>query len=158
MTNDIKDNLIAVLRLMYDEDEVAHTFLDRAAARTNDVAETSIERIAAMADISRSEAIGLTRHLEEAGCGKLLVGRKGWKTRFRWDYSLPNLGRVAKGEEKRLQSVDPEVAKDAEDQQAAAMPSDDGAGSVPFTIAEAKRRLAEALGVTQDSIEIVVRG
>ena len=48
MTKDMEDGLIATIRVMYDVDPIAKVFFEKAAARTNDVAETSIERIASM--------------------------------------------------------------------------------------------------------------
>jgi hypothetical protein len=145
-----------LIRDLYQHNESARAFFDRAAERKNDVAETFIQRIAQMADVSHYEAVRLARLLEDAGCGKLIVGRKGGRTRFRWYYGLPALGKVARNEpEATLQDVDPDVM---EDQRGGATAADDEpATRSGLTIAEAKRRLAESLGITPDKIEIHIR-
>lgn len=152
----LEEKLVSAVQALYLEDQVSRAFFDAAADRKNDVAETTIERIAQMAEVGRHEAVGLARRLEEAGCGRLLVGRKGWKTRFQWDYSLPGLGHAAKGDAEEVNEVDPDVKADAADQQPAT--SQTNVTTSRLTIAEAKRGLAEALGISPDNIEITIRG
>ena len=143
------------IRELYQDNESAKAFFDRAAARKNDVRETVIQRIAQMAGAGHFEAVKLARLLDEAGCGKMIVGRKGGKTRIHWAYSLPALGKVARNEPgAALQDVNP----DREDeQQGAAAAGDEPATRPGLTIAEAKRRLAESLGISPDKIEIHIR-
>jgi len=54
--------------------------------------------------------------------------------------------------------VDPEIADDAQDQQISPSSVEESSIVGTFTIAEAKRRLAEAFGVSPDQIDITVRG
>ena len=144
------------LRKLYREDGAAKAVLDWAASRTNDAAETSLDRLMQMAQIGRSEAVELARTLDETGCGEFIVGRKGWKSRIRWTYSLRSLGSAAQGQTAELKEIDPEVAEDAVDQQQPPQPAD-VPGDRGLTIAEAKRGLATMFGVNPEAIEIIIR-
>ncbi|MCB1379812.1 MAG: hypothetical protein KDK89_15815 [Alphaproteobacteria bacterium] len=156
MNKDIDKKIEINIRELYGDDEGAKAFFDWAAARRNDAAETSIDRVSQVANINRQEANRLLRSLSDAGCGEYIIGRKGWKTRIRWAYSLLSLGRAASGENVELQEVDPELEADVTDQ-VASSPSGDSTAPQRLTIAEAKRGLAEAFGITADKIEIVIR-
>ncbi|PZP44813.1 MAG: hypothetical protein DI601_11230 [Azospirillum brasilense] len=105
---------------------------------------------------SRSALIELARELGEIGCGEFIVGRKGWKSRIRWSYSLRSLGQAAQGQTSELVEIDPEVAEDAVDQ--LPPPVADGTGERGLTIADAKRGLAATFGVSPEAIDIVIRG
>jgi len=155
MNAHIDDRLVLELRKLHKERDSARTLLDWAASRTNDAAETSVERLMQMARVGRPEAVELARVLEEIGCGEFIVGRKGWKSRMRWSYSLRSLGKAAQGQTAQLEDVDPELVEDAVDQP----PPTTGMGTErPLTIAEAKRRLAVSFGIHPEAIDIVIRG
>jgi len=156
MNKKIDGRLVAELRQLYREDGAARALLDWAARRTNDSAETSLDRVMRVAQIGRSEAVDLARTLGEIGCGEFIVGRKGWKSRIRWSYSLVSLGLAAQGQTAELKEVDPELAEDAVDQQQPL--TGDAPGDRALTIAEAKRGLAATFGVSPDSVDIVIRG
>jgi len=154
--NKTRDRTASLIMDLYQNNDAARNFFDRASERKNEVAETPIHRIAQMADASHYEAVRLARRLEEAGCGKLIVGRKGGKTRFRWYYGLPALGKVARNEPQAvLEEVDSDLMQDQVGGYAAA----EGAPAArsDLTIAEAKRLLAESLGISPDKIEIHIR-
>lgn len=156
MNRKVDRSLNNAIRSVYEEIEGGRIFLDWAAARTNDAAETSIDRMTQVADISRFQAIELAKALCAAGCGEYIIGRKGWKTRVRWSFSLRSIGKAATGETVELEELDPELVEDVSDQLGGG--SIDGGGtSQPLSIAEAKRRLAETFGVLPEAIEITVR-
>ena len=157
MNKRIDERLVTELRKLYREDGAAKAVLDWAAGRTNDAAETSLDRLMQMAQIGRSEAVELARTLDEIGCGEFIVGRKGWKSCIRWTYSLRSLGWAAQGQTAELKEIDPEVAEDAVDQQQPPPAAADAPGDRGLTIAEAKRGLATMFGVSPEAIEIVVR-
>jgi hypothetical protein len=146
------EKTVETIRKMYAGDGGARAFFDRAAERTNDVAETSIGIIGRMASVGKYEAIRLCRDLQSAGCGKLIVGRKGYGTRFRWEKSLPVLGKIAKGEDVELQDIAADIKADQE------AGTDRPTAPTGLTIAEAKRMLAESHGVSLDKAEIIIRG
>jgi hypothetical protein len=160
MNRHIEGHTVDQVRAVYLEDDIAQRFFEWAAGRSYDAAETSIDRMAAMARADRWETIRLARRLDEIGCGKFVAGRKGWKSRMVWSFSLKSLGEAAQGKSTDLKELDPEVAEDAADQQqitaaghSNAEPIDEG----HFTIGEAKRRLAESLGINPEAIEITIR-
>ena len=155
MNANIDKNMEIAIREVYQEDENAKAFFDWAAERKNDAAETSIDRISQVANISRQQANELAKSLSDAGCGEYVIGRRGWKTRVRWDYSLRSLGKAAKGEDVELEEVDPELEADVSDQ--VANLTQDGVEGQRMSIADAKRRLAETFGVSPEAIEITIR-
>jgi hypothetical protein len=139
------------IRRLYRENEAAKAFFDRAADRKNDATDTSVQRIAQIIGIDRYEALQLARSLHEAGCGRLIVGRKGQKTRFEWDYSLPALGKVARNESGAvLREVETDVWDDQQERGA-------GSARADVIIDQAKRLLAEKLGISVEKIEILIR-
>lgn len=149
-------DLVPELRRMYLDDPAARRFWDWAAARVNDAAETSIDRIMSVAQIDRSEAVELGRRFDDAGVGEFIVGRKGWKSRVRWARSLCGLGKAAQGQVEQVDDVDPELVEESADHHL--FPSDpDEAVGKPLTIMEAKRGLAAKFGVSPDKIEIIIR-
>jgi len=156
MNKHIDERLVSELRNFYRDDEGGKALFDWAAGRTNDAAETSLERLMQVTQITRSEAVELARALNEIGCGDFLVGRKGWKSRIRWTYSLRSLGQAAQGHTTELKEVDPEVTGDAVDQQQPL--ANETRGERPLTIIEAKRGLAAMFGVNPEAIDIVIRG
>jgi hypothetical protein len=148
--------LMTELQELYQKDTAARTLLDWAAGRTNDAAETSIDRLMHVTGIGRSEAVELSRIFDEIGCGEFVIGRKGWKSRIRWQYSLINLGEAAQGRTTELKKADPELTADVVDQQQPL--TSDAPSDRALTIAEAKRGLAAGFGVAPESIDITIRG
>jgi CDP-glycerol glycerophosphotransferase (TagB/SpsB family) len=156
MDNHIADGLANDLHDLYLSDPAAGRFLDWAADRKNDAAETSVDRISSVIDDSYSEARVLAKRLCETGAGNFIIGRKGWKSRISWKFSLRSLGQAARGDNVELEEVDQELVEDSRDQ-VEAVSSADAANNKKMTISEAKQRLAESLGVSQDSIEIIIK-
>ena len=146
-----KKNIEAV-RALYEKDEVARQLFDWTAARNYAASETSIDRLTQVLRISRKEAVQLARDIEHAGCGQLIVGRRGRKSRFRWAYNCISLGMTAAGEtddiEEPLNAV-PETGDDDDD-----APQTD---RERLTIQKAKELLAESLELDPDQIAIEIR-
>ncbi len=158
--------MITALTKLYGSDTVAKTFLDAAASRKLDVQETSIDQFITMGKTDRLGAVGLGRKLEEVGVGKLVIGRSGHKTRFKWAFSLPNMGKVASGSTKELKPISPDAEpadvihiprQGSKASQAGAAAVIQGGKVVALTIPEAKKQLAEVLGVHPGKIEISIR-
>ena len=118
MNKYIEEHKIDGLREFYQVSPAAKTVFDWAASRTNDAAETNLDRIMQKTPISRNDAVEFARRIDELDCGTFVVGRKGAKSRIRWAYSLKSLGKAAQGQADALMAVDPDVAEDAVDQQA----------------------------------------
>lgn len=157
MNSQIGDRVRSDLQALRMRDAGAKAFFDWAANRTNDAAETSVDRISQKMQSSYAEARDLAKRLCEIGLGDFVIGRKGWKSRIRWKFSLRSLGKAAAGEDVPLERVDPLLLEEVGEQAEAASSSDTGTSMKRFTIAEAKLRLAESLGVSPDAIEIIIK-
>jgi hypothetical protein len=147
MMDHIDDGVIVKVRALYAQDDDAKRFLDWCAGKRRDAQETSIDNIMRVTDVSRSTAVALAKALDEAGCGEFIVGRRGSSSRFAWNYSRINLGHIAAGEAEELEAViDPIDDEDEHTNEVTAL-----------TIPQAKRYLAQSLGVTPEQIEIHIK-
>lgn len=152
MPEDIDNAVQDKIRALYRKNEAARRFLDQCAQRERDASETSIDRIAYKLDVSREAAIGLAQAFQEAGIGTFVVGRRGHKSRFVWDYSCISVGHVAAGESSSLEEPDDAV----EDVESDAVDVSASAGG-SLTIAEAKKALSRSLGVPVEAIQITIQ-
>ena len=89
------------LRSLYQNERFA-SFFDWASEFKNDVSQTTVSRIQAQmesgSDDRRSPALDFCKKMEAAGCGKLVLGRHGKKSRMEWAYTLRSIGAVARGD------------------------------------------------------------
>jgi len=162
----MNEDLSKTLHSLYEVDVAAKALFDWAAARKKDANETSIETVTYHTGQGYYDAVALGRTLERLGVCAFISGRKGHKTRLKWNFSLQKLGLVAKGEKDVILTKD--TIKDDEDFDGdlpivAAMPAELASRNrapdfIPLTIPEAKQRLARTLGVEPSSIEIIVKG
>ena len=156
MNQNIEGHKIEGLRELYQTSPAAREIFKWAAGRTNDAAETNLDRIVQKAQVIYSESVKFARKIDELGCGVFVVGRKSAKSRIRWTYSLKSMGQAAQGQTDNLAELDPDVAEDVVDQQPVA--AIENAADVPITISEAKRQLALAFGVKPEAVDITIRG
>lgn len=156
MANHIAKALADDLKVLYGRDATARAFFDWAAERKNDAAETSVDRISQIINDSYSEARELAKRLCEIGAGEFIIGRKGWKSRISWKFSLRSLGQAARGTAE-LQEVDQDLIEETRDQVESISAQETPILSKRLTISDAKRRLAESLGVSPESIEIIIK-
>ena len=110
------------LREMYRQNAVARAFLDHAAQRERDRAETTVDRIHAVlkgegTDPSRGELVSVFQQLETFRCGKFIIGRRGKPSRFAWSASISDVGRAAVGEQQTVSEI-PETAVEAMEESA----------------------------------------
>ena len=157
MNKDIESRKVDDLRELYQVNRAARAVFDWATSRTNDAAETNLDRIEQKTQVSRSEAVEFARRIDDLGCGVFVVGRKGAKSRIRWNYSLKSMGEAAQRRTDSLDELDPDVAEDVVDQQPVTAIENVLIDAV-LTIPEAKRQLAIAFGVMPEAIEITIRG
>jgi len=116
MVTSIGKDVVDRIRELYKEDETSRSFFDWAASRVNDSAETSLDRMTQKLGLGRADVVSLAKQLEDAQCGRFIVGRKGAKSRVKWFYSLRSLGHAAKGDINDLEDIDPEIVDEAADQ------------------------------------------
>jgi hypothetical protein len=145
------------LKELYEEDAGARRFFQWAAERQNDAAQTSIERVEQKAGVDRRKAIEMARQLEDLGCGRFVMGRRGAPSRIEWNVSLKSIGRAAIGQSVTLETVDPELVAETADLTEAKKEESATLDTGTLSIAEAKRRLAASFGVPPEAIEITIR-
>lgn len=158
MTKDFEPGVIEAIRKFYQADEAAQALFDWAAQRERDASFTSIDRICRLLDVSRGEAVALARELEVVGCGEFIVGRRGQKSRFQWNYSCISLGQAASGEASEIEELIDPTQDDDEDLEEISKAEKTTNSQVKMTIPEAKEALSAYFGVPTSNIEIMIKG
>ena len=158
----MNEELAKTLRSLYEVNPAAKALFDWAAARKHNASETSIETISYRTELGYYDAVALGRTLEQHGVCGFISGRKGHKTRLKWNFNLQEMGLVAKGDKDMIFTKEDHDLDD-DLPVVAAMPAELASRNrasdfVPLTIPEAKQRLARTLGVEPSSIEIIIKG
>jgi hypothetical protein len=157
------DSIKHSLPRLYKSSVSLRVIFDWAANRQNDATTTSIDTIMTLTGLGRQEALDLMRQLVDAGVGDIIVGRKGWKTRIQWRFSLKSIGKGARGEGD-LADVDPILRTEQLDTEPSqsegptlSPTSTVATAPLQLSIEEAKAALAAKYGVSVSNIEIVIR-
>lgn len=105
---------------LYASDPAAKALLDHFASRERNRRTMPIDRVIWLVGtegnrISRGDAVRVFKRLDELGCGKFMVGRKGHPTRFDWSVGMTEVGRVASGESVEIQPAPAPVLDEAAD-------------------------------------------
>jgi hypothetical protein len=153
MTSDISKSVIDAIRKLYRSNSAAQALFDWTAQRERDATATSIVNFSNRLGISRGEAVGLARALEQAGCGQFVVGRRGQPSRFEWRFSCISLGQAAAGEDVKLEAAEDPLPESEEEK----LEADDAAAEHPLTLSQAKLALSRSLGVPIENIEITIK-
>jgi len=98
------------LQKLYKDNEQARAVLDHFASRERNWSTTTVGRIqanvqAAGIPVSRGDVIDVFKALEDTGCGKFKIGRKGWESRFEWTAQMVSVGQAASGEAVKVEEV-----------------------------------------------------
>ena len=110
------------LKELFKQNETARTILSDFAERQRNQQVTTLDQLLKRLDdrqISRGATIQVFRALEEIGCGEFIEGRKGHPTRFVWGDDLMTVGRAARGEAAKIESLNDEEEDHAEPKEAA---------------------------------------
>jgi hypothetical protein len=99
-----------LLRRLYNDTNVNKAVFDYFAARLNNSAETTVDRLhavirAQLPDVSRRDIIELFKVLQRRGCGEFVTGRKGYPSRFVWSVELIAVGKAAGGEPTEIEPL-----------------------------------------------------
>lgn len=151
MNDTLDPMVVGKIQQLYGANEVARKLFDWVANLKNDAQETTIDRFMSRLGVARGVAVNLARDLEDAGCGRFVVGRKGSASRFEWGYSRVSLGQAAAGETDTLEPVSDDASEDSDEEATSKVRS-------PMTIPEVKASLALHLGIDPSQIEISIRG
>lgn len=100
----------ASLRKLYEENPSAKAAFDHFARRQNNSAKTTVDRLHTALrtsghEVSRRDVIELFKVLQEARCGRFVIGRRGQPSRFEWTVGLTDVGRVAAGEQVKVEKI-----------------------------------------------------
>ncbi|MBB2696130.1 UNVERIFIED_ORG: hypothetical protein GGI66_000773 [Rhizobium esperanzae] len=115
MNGNIRNNTISILRSLYRDDPSAKAILDYFSTRKKAMSVSSVDRIGFTSKVAYAEVVRVFKELANAGCGQFRNGRKGYKSRMHWDYSLVSLGLVAKGEAAIPEPIDLSSVDEEED-------------------------------------------
>ena len=96
---------------------VSKLIFEHLAARQRNRKETTVDGLISAlqrdgTEVSRNEVVAIFKELQDAECGKFLVGRKGHQSRFEWKVPLSKVGGIAPafdaspGEEERKPLVE----------------------------------------------------
>ena len=114
MTKDNSKVNIGGLRAFYAFDPVAKAIFEHLAKFVRNMGETKIDqltlRLGSEADPpNRWVVLKFFRKLEELGCGRVIEGRWGNKTRFEWSSNLVDVAKAAMGQDVSIGSAPTEI-------------------------------------------------
>lgn len=113
MNMKIDPTTISTLKQIYRKNEWARPFFEWAANRQKDANVTTIERLVTLTGIGYRELITLARMLEDVGIVRFIPGRKGFKSRIEWNFSVKNIGAASMGKADELVEVGSDVEDDS---------------------------------------------
>jgi len=124
MTKDNSKVNISGLRSFYLLDPVAKLILDHFSKFVNNMGTTKIDQLLwrlsnEQNPPSRGEVIKFFQKLGELGCGHLVWGRRGGKTRFVWGSNLTDVSKAAAGQDIKIgDAPTPAEVEEAEEEAA----------------------------------------
>lgn len=110
------DNKVNVggLRAIYAVDPTAKVIFNHLAKFVRNMSETKVDQLtwrlrSEQSPPSRGAVLRFFRKLEELGCGRVIEGRWGNKTRFAWSSNLIDVAKSAAGQNVAIGSAPTEV-------------------------------------------------
>ena len=95
----VDEDLEQSLKALYQKSNVASAMFDWFSTRERDSTEIKAKYAAIRTKCDVVAVRDLFKEFEEIGCGRYLEGRRGFDTRFQFDYSIRELAKVAIGKE-----------------------------------------------------------
>ena len=128
------------LRAYYTLDPVAKVIFDHLAKFVRNMHETKLDQLTSRLS-SESDPPGrwgvlqFLRKLEELGCGRVIVGRWGQKTRFEWSSNLIDVAKAAMGQNISIGSESTEIeVEEAAGDQLPGQPDDESFVEHPYML------------------------
>lgn len=141
MTKDNSKVNIGGLRAFYTFDPAARVIFDHLGKFVKNMSETKVDqltwRLSSESDPpNRWTVLKFFRKLEELGCGRVIEGRWGHKTRFEWSANLVDVAKAAMGQNITIGSApgEIEVEEAAGDSEAQAQTDDDNLVEHPYML------------------------
>lgn len=126
------------------------------SARSRHWSEMNVDAIERELGIARRPAIDLARSLEGAGLGRLVIGRRGGKSRFQWAHNSIEVAKAAIGDEDRGVKRDETQTMPQRAAPIQTDPTPDAPISIAGMLTEAKEDLSRRLGIPVSAIEIKI--
>lgn len=116
--NDMKVDVVH-LKDVYDKNPAVKALLDDAYDRKRNWGKTTVDgavfklkkRNGAGTPLSRQDFVEGMRWLEELGCGRFVIGRRGQASRFEWAVNMISVAKAARGEEVQITCLSSEEAE-----------------------------------------------
>ncbi len=114
------NEMIEALRNLYQRNKAAKALLDYFAKRQKNMRETSVRRLEqALREegvlLSRAEIIDVLKELGALKVGRFISGRRGWESRFAWNFGLGSVGRAAAGNTRQLERITDDAESDLDE-------------------------------------------
>jgi hypothetical protein len=119
MVSEMNGVNIQKLRELYRQNEIVREVLDFLGTYERFFRATTVEHLRRSL---RQQGVLCTDkavrdallELQEVGCGWLYLGRRGHKTRFKWDFSYISIAEVASGEQEQVEVREPDEDSEEE--------------------------------------------
>jgi hypothetical protein len=98
-------NPIADLRKSYQEWRPTKAFIEWACELESTPDETQTAELVEKLRLKPADAKGLFTGIHQLELAKFIVGRRGSASRLQWNYTLPSIAAVAKGEADKLEPI-----------------------------------------------------
>lgn len=100
MANPVSGVDVSILKKLYASNKTSSIAFEIFKEREKDSKETKLERLEDLirsegGNPSRVDIVSLLKGLQEADCGRFVVGRRGSPSRFEWSVSLRSVGLAA---------------------------------------------------------------
>lgn len=104
------------LRQLFTRVPAARAILEHLAGLEQNPRHTPLDALErACAGFGRAHLVYALRVLEELGCGRFVVGRKGYPSRFEWAYDARSIGKVGMGTATQVSALDGEDLGDEDE-------------------------------------------
>lgn len=118
---------LSILRKLFVSNKASSIAFKIFMSREKDSKETKLERLEDLirnegGNPSRVDIVSLFKGLQEANCGRFIVGRRGAPSRFEWSVSLRSVGLAATSASECVSQID----ADADEEDADHELGDDG--------------------------------
>lgn len=103
---------VDALRNLFVSNAVSNIAFNIFKERENDSKETKLDRLEDLIrekgeSPQRVDIVSLMKGLQDAGCGRFIVGRRGAPSRFEWRVSLRSIGLVATSASNQVDQLGP---------------------------------------------------
>lgn len=100
-------NITSLVQSLGVKNPLARDLFELLAASAYNKTATNVDRLQSRLSMSKDDLYATLNKFETIGLGKLILGRRGSKTRFTWNYELVSIGKVGLQMQDKLVPMDP---------------------------------------------------